>query len=54
MTEGIPKVELRHLYRLEAELGDVMEIGPGPYGHRRCVTIAGGTFEGDRMKGICL
>jgi len=54
MTVGVPNVELKHLYRLEAALDPKMEIGTGPYGFRRCVTIAGGTFEGDRIKGVCL
>ena len=54
MTAGIPNIELRHLYRLEAKLDAKMDIGTGPYGFRRCVTIKEGTFEGERMKGICL
>ena len=54
MTVGIPDIELRHLYRLEATLDSKMEIGNGPYGFRRCVTIAGGTFEGDRLRGVVL
>jgi len=54
MTVGIPEVELKHLYRLEASLDTKMEIGNGPYGFRRCVTIAGGKFEGDRFKGEVL
>jgi len=54
MTVGIPDIELRHLYRLEASLDTKMEIGNGPYGFRRCVTIAGGTFVGERMKGVVL
>jgi len=54
MTAGIPEIELRYLYRLDAELDTKMEIGTGPYGFRRCVTIAGGAFEGDRMKGVVL
>lgn len=54
MTAGIPNIELRHLYRLEASLDAKMEIGTGPYGFRRCITVAAGTFEGDRVKGIVL
>jgi hypothetical protein len=54
MTVGIPDIELKHLYRLEAILGSKMEIGTGPYGFRRCVTIAGGTFQGERVKGVVL
>jgi len=54
MTLGIPNIELKHLYRLDAKLDAKMEIGKGPYGFRRCVTIKEGTFEGERMKGICL
>jgi Protein of unknown function (DUF3237) len=54
MTTGIPEVELRRLYHLEAQLDEEMEIGAGPYGFRRCVTIAGGTFVGERMKGVVL
>lgn len=54
MTVGIPDIELKHLYRLEAILDNKIEIGTGPYGFRRCVTIAGGTFEGERVKGVVL
>jgi hypothetical protein len=54
MTVGIPNIELKHLYRLEATLDTKMDIGTGPYCFRRCVTIAGGTFEGDRLKGVVL
>jgi hypothetical protein len=54
MTKGIPNIELKHLYRLEAALDTKMDMGNGPYGYRRCVTIKDGTFEGERMRGTVL
>jgi hypothetical protein len=54
MTAGIPEIELKHLYRLEASLEPKMDIGTGPYGFRRCIPIAGGTFEGERLKGVIM
>ena len=54
MTLGIPEIELKHLYRLDATLNTKMEIGNGPFGFRRCVTIGGGTFEGEKLKGVVL
>ena len=55
MTVGIPNIELKHLYRLEATLDAKMEVSTGPYGFRRCVPTAGRTFERDRMEfNLCI
>ena len=54
MDITIPKCELKHLFRLEATLDTKFDVGRGPYGLRRCVNIKGGSFEGERMKGVCL
>jgi Protein of unknown function (DUF3237) len=53
-TAEIPKIELNHLFRAESGLDPKMDIGEGPYGFRRCVTISGGKFEGERLRGVIL
>jgi hypothetical protein len=54
MTAGIPEIELKHLYRLEATVGENLDIGRGPYGYRRCIGVSGGTFQGERLRGEVL
>jgi hypothetical protein len=48
MTAEILSVELTHLYRLGATLDINTEISAGPYGFRRCVKFAKGTFDRGR------
>ena len=45
---------LEFLYELTAELGAPTPIGDTPRGHRLIVPIAGGTFEGPRLRGKVL
>lgn len=44
----------RHLMRIDVELGETLDIGPVPEGHRRVIPITGGTFEGARLRGRVL
>jgi Protein of unknown function (DUF3237) len=37
--------------RLEVELEPILHLGPTPYGDRRIVPIAGGRFDGPRLRG---
>ncbi len=47
-----PSLEL--LGRFRAELGEPLELGHTPWGRRRIIAIAGGDFEGPRMRGTIL
>ena len=40
------------LCRLDVEVGAVVTLGPGPYGERRFVPIAGGRVDGPTMQGV--
>jgi hypothetical protein len=39
------------LMRIAADVGEVVTMGGGPLGERRCVAITGGTFEGPQLAG---
>ena len=41
-------------YRLEATLGEPLDLGDGPHGHRRIVPLTGGTFRGPEISGKLL
>jgi hypothetical protein len=43
---ALPAPELRHVYRLDAELGTPVDLGDTPRGHRRIVALTGGRAEG--------
>ena len=51
---GLPSPRLTPVYRLEATLGDPVDLGDTAHGHRRIVPLAGGTFTGPRMSGKLL
>src|SRR6202020_1831308 len=42
------------ILRLEASLGDVIEVGNVAAGHRRIVPLTGGTFAGPEINGTLL
>lgn len=53
------RVELPHpclarLYRLEATLGEPLELGDTARGHRRIVPLTGGTFTGSEISGTLI
>jgi muconolactone delta-isomerase len=52
-TRGLklPDPRLRLIYRLEATLGEVLDLGEFPQGHRRIVPQTGGTFTGPELNG---
>jgi hypothetical protein len=50
----LPEPRLTLVYRLEAVLGEPLELGRVSQGHRRIVPQIGGTFEGPDMKGRLL
>src|SRR3972149_3336590 len=42
------------IFRIHAELGEIMELGATPYGGRRLIPILGGRVEGPKLKGRIL
>jgi hypothetical protein len=47
----LPEPRLTLVYRLEAVLGEPLDLGEVSQGHRRIVPQIGGTFEGPGMQG---
>jgi hypothetical protein len=54
MADGMPAPRLTLIYRLEAALGEPLDLGASDQGHRRIVPLAGGTFTGPRLSGSLL
>ncbi len=50
----LPEPRLTHVYRLEATLGEPLDIGDVSHGHRRIVPQTGGTFTGPELNGKLL
>ncbi|EIZ78539.1 hypothetical protein WSK_2983 [Novosphingobium sp. Rr 2-17] len=46
--------DTRHLFRIDVELGPMLDIGAVPAGHRRVIPITGGSFSGERLSGKVL
>jgi hypothetical protein len=42
------------LFTLQMSLHPFQDVGATPFGHRRVVPVAGGTFEGERLRGEVL
>jgi hypothetical protein len=47
----LPTPKLTHLYRLEAALGQPLDLGETTQGHRRIVALTGGAFTGPEISG---
>jgi Protein of unknown function (DUF3237) len=54
MTNPLPEPRLAKIYRLEATLGDALDLGETPSGHRRIVPLTSGTFRGPELRGKLL
>lgn len=50
----MPEIVTEFLVRLDIRGGPPNELGQTPYGRRRIVPVAGGTFSGPRLKGEIL
>jgi hypothetical protein len=50
----LPDPHLTRLYRLEASLGQPLDLGDITQGHRRIVPLTGGTFTGPELNGKLL
>jgi hypothetical protein len=50
----LPEPRLTRVYRLEAALGEPLDLGDVSQGHRRIVPLTGGTFAGPELSGKLL
>jgi len=53
-ADHLPEPRRRRVYRLEATVGQPLDLGDRPQGHRRIVPLTGGTFTGDELRGKLL
>jgi hypothetical protein len=53
-SDRLPEPRLARVYRLTATLGQPLDLGEGPQGHRRIVPLTGGTFIGPELRGELL
>ncbi|PWY95429.1 hypothetical protein BO94DRAFT_553316 [Aspergillus sclerotioniger CBS 115572] len=51
METLLPPPNLVHLFTLTCTVSPPLEIGPGPYGRRRCIPITSGTVRGKYLSG---
>src|SRR5277367_2229072 len=54
MSNQLPDPRLSKVYRLEATLGALLDLGEVARGHRRIVPQTGGTFSGPELNGQLL
>jgi hypothetical protein len=54
MSDRLPNPSLTRVYRLEATLGEPLDLGDVAQGRRRIVPLTGGTFTGPELKGRLL
>jgi Protein of unknown function (DUF3237) len=54
MENRLPDPRLRHVLRVEAVLGEPLDLGDTPRGRRRIVPLTGGTFAGLELNGTLL
>ncbi len=54
MSDQLPEPLLTRVYRLDATLGEPLDLGDVAQGHRRIAPLTGGTFSGARIAGTLL
>jgi hypothetical protein len=54
MNSPLPQPLLTKVFRLEADAGEIIDVGNGTGGRRRIVPLTGGTFTGYELNGILL
>lgn len=54
MSDVLPDPQLTLVYRLEAVLGEPLDLGEASQGRRRIVPLTGGTFAGPELNGKLL
>ncbi len=48
------EIRTRHIFSLRLQVSGMQQVGATPSGNRRIGLVAGGTFEGDRLRGTVL
>ena len=54
MSDRLPNPSLTRVYRLEATVGEPLDVGDLARGRRRIVPLTGGTFTGPELNGTLL
>src|SRR4029450_7736859 len=54
MSGQVPRPRLTQVYRLEATLGQPLDLGDVAQGHRRIAPLTGGAFTGPEINGKLL
>ena len=54
MSALLPEPSVTRVYRLEATVGEPLDLGDIAQGHRRIVPLTGGTFTGPELNGKLL
>ena len=54
MSDRLPKPQLSLVYRLQARLGEPLDLGDSALGRRRIVPLTAGTFTGPEISGRLL
>src|ERR1700683_1623629 len=54
MSKRLPEPRLTKILRLEANLGEALDVGNVAQGRRRIVPLTGGTFAGPELNGTLL
>jgi hypothetical protein len=54
MSDRLPEPRLTKIFRLEASLGEALDLGNVAQGRRRIVPLTGGTFAGPELNGTLL
>ena len=54
MSDRLPNPSLRRVYRLEATVGEPLDLGDLARGRRRIVPLTSGTFAGPELNGTLL
>src|SRR5438309_10674260 len=54
LSNRLPEPRLTKIFRLEASLGEALDIGNVAQGRRRIVPLTGGTFAGPELNGTLL
>ncbi len=47
----MPEIKTEFLFKITLEVPPLLDLGETPYGRRRIARIAGGSFEGPKLKG---
>src|ERR1700751_3692177 len=47
-------ISQERIFRIHAEVADILHLGATPYGDRRVINILGGRVEGERLSGRIL